>query len=204
MAMMVLATCAMCGDWSPSKICGRCRETYYCSRGCQSRHWRTHKLTCRPCTFAATLGGTAMFTIRISITSVPGDVVEHDVYPTTRVFEVQRNVQQFMSTSQYIKLTLAGKSLSPSSSLAEAGVEAGSLIAVVCIPMPLYVLTTSEDYTAKLWSAASGECMHTFLHDKCVSSAAFSRDGASLLTSGGHSTAQIWRIHDEVCIQTIH
>ena len=140
--------------------------------------------------------------IRVSITPLSGDAVEHDVDPTTRVQELQRQVQELMPSPHYIKLTLAGQILSPTASLAESGVEDGALIAVVCIPMPRYVVTKSGDYTAKLWRAATGECIHTFPHDKCVSSAVFSRDGASLLTSSEDGTAKIWCIHDGACIQT--
>ena len=55
LAMLVSPTCATCGDSAPSKKCGRCQKMYYCSRGCQRSHWRTHKLTCRPSTFTAKL-----------------------------------------------------------------------------------------------------------------------------------------------------
>ena len=33
---------------SSMKVCGRCQRTYYCSRNCQKKHWRTsHKECCR-------------------------------------------------------------------------------------------------------------------------------------------------------------
>ncbi len=28
-------------------VCGKCKISYYCSRECQKRHWKTHKLVCK-------------------------------------------------------------------------------------------------------------------------------------------------------------
>mmetsp|Transcript_21574 Transcript_21574/g.51932 ORF Transcript_21574/g.51932 Transcript_21574/m.51932 type:complete len:214 (+) Transcript_21574:149-790(+) len=39
--------CAHCSTSLPTmKLCTRCRCVYYCSRECQTRHWREHKTMC--------------------------------------------------------------------------------------------------------------------------------------------------------------
>ena len=58
---------------------------------------------------------------------------------------------------------------------------------------PLRVLTASLDTTAKVWSAASGECKLTLEgHDGFVRSAVFSADGEQVLTASQDTTAKIW------------
>jgi hypothetical protein len=46
----VAAACGSCGALtSPDgrlKECGKCRVTYFCSRECQAKDWRTHKKAC--------------------------------------------------------------------------------------------------------------------------------------------------------------
>merc|ERR1712154_535975 len=37
---------------SEFKVCSRCEMAKYCSRGCQKRHWLTHKSDCRQGNFA--------------------------------------------------------------------------------------------------------------------------------------------------------
>ncbi len=41
--------CSKCRLVASSKLlkCGRCFQTRYCSRGCQSSHWQYHKLDCK-------------------------------------------------------------------------------------------------------------------------------------------------------------
>jgi hypothetical protein len=40
--------CIQCGK-TPSEVkkCGRCRKTRYCSRKCQKKHWKIHKIECQ-------------------------------------------------------------------------------------------------------------------------------------------------------------
>lgn len=37
--------CAVCGKEGP-KRCSRCKQVYYCSETCQTRHWPMHKQEC--------------------------------------------------------------------------------------------------------------------------------------------------------------
>jgi hypothetical protein len=52
-AVQPFCTCAFCGMFEapgvvPFKCCARCRVPFYCSRECQSRHWkREHKAVCK-------------------------------------------------------------------------------------------------------------------------------------------------------------
>ena len=61
-------------------------------------------------------------------------------------------------------------------SLPDIGVIEDSVLTVVFVPI-LRLLTASEDKTAKVWSAASGECLRTLMgHEHWVYSAVFSPD----------------------------
>jgi WD40 repeat protein/tetratricopeptide (TPR) repeat protein len=54
------------------------------------------------------------------------------------------------------------------------------------------ILTASDDYTAKLWDAASGEKLATFQHKDNVFTAVFSPDGSKVLTASWDKTAKLW------------
>ena len=55
------------------------------------------------------------------------------------------------------------------------------------------VLTASEDNTARLWDAASGQELRVLRgHEDAVRSAVFSPDGARVLTASGDNTARLW------------
>ena len=65
------------------------------------------------------------------------------------------------------------------------------------------VLTASDDGTAKLWSAETGDCLRTFSgHGRFVKSAAFSADGASVLTASSDGTAKLWSAETGDCRRT--
>ncbi|KAJ7111180.1 hypothetical protein C8R43DRAFT_160738 [Mycena crocata] len=40
--------CSNCLKASGSQKCGRCKMTSYCNRECQTAHWPTHKIRCKP------------------------------------------------------------------------------------------------------------------------------------------------------------
>ena len=37
----------MCGTGATNK-CGKCGSVWYCSRDCQKKDWKTHKINCKP------------------------------------------------------------------------------------------------------------------------------------------------------------
>ena len=71
----------------------------------------------------------------------------------------------------------------------DIGVIEDSVLTVVFGPI-LRLLTASEDKTAKVWSAASGECLLT-LNDYSVFSAVFSPDGQQVLTASREERAKV-------------
>eukprot|EP01084_Bolivina_argentea_P256209 431271_1 len=42
-----MATCALCKKSCGKLVCGRCRQSHYCNKECQRKHWKTHKNTCK-------------------------------------------------------------------------------------------------------------------------------------------------------------
>ncbi len=67
------------------------------------------------------------------------------------------------------------------------------------------VLTGSDDGTARLWDAASGESLRTFSgHSGGVSSVAFSPDGRSVLTGSNDGTARLWDAATGESLRHVH
>jgi WD40 repeat protein len=54
------------------------------------------------------------------------------------------------------------------------------------------VVTASEDATARLWDAASGEALTLEGHTETVNSVAFSPDGTRVVTASADETARLW------------
>ena len=87
--------------------------------------------------------------------------------------------------------------------LSDIGVIKDSVLTVVFGPI-LRLLTASDDEAAKVWSAASGECLLTLMgHDDYVNSAVFSADGQQLLTASDDPTAKVWSAASGECLLTL-
>ena len=41
-----IGLCAMCGKTAETK-CTACKAVFYCSKGCQKKHWKEHKFECK-------------------------------------------------------------------------------------------------------------------------------------------------------------
>lgn len=59
-----------------------------------------------------------------------------------------------------------------------------------------YVVTASNDHTAKVWHVMTGKLLYTLSHEKNVGSAQFSSDGKYIVTASYDHTAKIWRAPD--------
>ena len=69
----------------------------------------------------------------------------------------------------------------------------GSVLVVAFSPDGKTVLTASNDYSARLWDAATAEPIGPPLqHQSSVSAAAFSPDGKRVITGSADRTAQLW------------
>jgi len=67
------------------------------------------------------------------------------------------------------------------------------IVSVAFSPDGKYVLTGSDDTTAKLWDAATGAVVRNFLeHTDGVYGVAFSPDGKHVLTGSWDGTAKLW------------
>ena len=57
------------------------------------------------------------------------------------------------------------------------------------------MVTASDDNTARLWDAASGQPLATLSgHQGWVNHAAFSSDGTRVVTASDDKTARLWRV----------
>jgi len=65
------------------------------------------------------------------------------------------------------------------------------------------IITGSADKKARLWNAATGELVRTFIgHSYEILSVVFSRDGARILTGSGDNTARLWDVGTGLSIRT--
>ena len=87
--------------------------------------------------------------------------------------------------------------------LPACGVDDGAALTVVRRYDPR-VLTASGDRTAKIWSATTGECLHTLSgHERFVYLAVYSADRDSVLTASADNSAKIWSASTGECLQTL-
>jgi len=67
-----------------------------------------------------------------------------------------------------------------------------------------YIVSTSEDKTAKLWDIRTGKELHTFYgHTKNVITARFNADGKTITTTSNDNTIKIWNIASGNLLQTL-
>ena len=89
-------------------------------------------------------------------------------------------------------------------SLEQLGITDSSLLTVAEKPPPSSIVTASDDRTARIWDALSGEPKHILLgHRGCVNCAVYSPDGNSILTTGGDRIAKVWDASTGECTLTL-
>lgn len=44
--IMKQSICGFCLKPNPDQQCSKCKKVEYCSRSCQSKHWKIHRLKC--------------------------------------------------------------------------------------------------------------------------------------------------------------
>jgi WD40 repeat protein len=77
------------------------------------------------------------------------------------------------------------------SELARFQSDSGRMWSAIFTPDGKRVLTT-DDKSARMWDARSGELLFTMRHGDTVFQAVFSQDGSRIITAGGDGTVRIW------------
>ena len=100
--------------------------------------------------------------MKVSINTLNGvEVARVDVEATLQVGDLLALLPDQVGGTECSRRLLFGDiELTGSMSLSDFGLEEGSMLTLVRGPM-LRVLTASDDGTAKVWSAALGECLLT-------------------------------------------
>ena len=74
------------------------------------------------------------------------------------------------------------------------------MASVTFCPRGIYIVTSSEDCTAKLWMAKTGRYVKSYHgHTDEVQGATFSECGAWIVTAGLDNIARVWSIDETRC-----
>src|SRR5574341_184038 len=83
------------------------------------------------------------------------------------------------------------------------GGHTNEIFSVAFSPDGKYMLTGSNDWTARLWDARTGQVVHVFSgHTSGVTSVAFSPDGKYVLTGSLDSIARLWETQTGKVVRT--
>ncbi len=78
------------------------------------------------------------------------------------------------------------------------------LACAVFSPDGQFILTASQDTTAKIWDSQTGQCLLTLEgHSERIDNAQFSPDGKQVLTASWDNSIKIWDALSGQCLQTI-
>ena len=142
--------------------------------------------------------------MRVSVVSLSGrELVSLDAGPSWHLSEVRALVpEQAAQAGCRMRVFFGEVELCGSATLAELGVGHGSELTLLFTPPR--VVTGGPGSSAKLWSAASGDCLVRLQgHQGRVGSAAFSPDGRHVLTASLDGTAKIWSAASGACLHTL-
>jgi hypothetical protein len=79
----------------------------------------------------------------------------------------------------------------------------GSIVYAAFSPDGQWVVTASDDHTARVWNANNGRLLATLDHADSVTSAAFSPDGQRVVTSSDDHTARVWNASNGHLLATL-
>ena len=130
------------------------------------------------------------------------------VAATATLGELRAQIAASMHLGPQVKLSLAlgERILSEAmegSSLSKLGIQEGTALTLIKEPVR-QIVTVFADNAAKIWSSASGECLHTLAgHSDEIESAAFSSDGVLVATASRDKLAKIWAAASGQCVATL-
>ena len=94
-------------------------------------------------------------------------------------------------------LMLAAVSTTPAPAFEQHTAHGGPVKGLALSPDGRWLVSTSFDYTAVLWSVKDFSERRTLIgHEAAVNAAAFSPDGRYLVTAGDDRTLRVWRLED--------
>ncbi|CAE7392704.1 MOK, partial [Symbiodinium necroappetens] len=142
---------------------------------------------------------------QIQIISLSGErIARFRADPTLTVQAVYRDLQRRLGLQIYRQALLyCNEVLDSGVYLSELG--NGSEIELTLIVQNVsLVVTSSSDYTAKVWNWFNGECVQTLTgHASDVHKVGFSPDGTWVVTASFDSTARIWKLSNGECTQIL-
>mmetsp|Transcript_115777 Transcript_115777/g.291293 ORF Transcript_115777/g.291293 Transcript_115777/m.291293 type:complete len:474 (+) Transcript_115777:65-1486(+) len=140
----------------------------------------------------------------ISLHTLAGkEIATIDADPSWCLRDLQRCVYEKDGTLiPQIHIINGATKLEDGVALVDAGIDDGSRLTLIRSAV-LFVVTGSQDYSAKVWNAESGECLHTLRgHRGDLVSVVFSFDGAEVLTASDDRTARTWSTQTGECVHT--
>ena len=82
--------------------------------------------------------------------------------------------------------------------------DVGEFVSASYSPDGLMIVTSSTDYTSRVWCALTGALKATFLHEDEVASASFSSDNRYVITSSLDCTAKLWDVDTSTLVHTFN
>ena len=131
--------------------------------------------------------------MRLTLTSCGDEIAPLDADPVWQLQDVLMTLpERFRETGCCVRVLFGTVELGGQATLSDIGASSRAVLTIVRSKLSL-ILTASRDGTAKIWSAASGQCLQTLTgHGFDVNTAVFSPDGERVLTASNDSSAKIW------------
>ena len=143
--------------------------------------------------------------MRLSLTSCGDELGTVDADPAWQIHDVLATLPGRFRPTMYsdVRVFFGTVELCGESTLSDIGAHDAAMLMVVQSKLILS-LTVSQDGSARIWSTASGECLHTLTgHGHEVISAVFSPDAERALTASCDGSAKIWSTASGACLHTL-